>query len=117
MSTQAPQTSAPAGPMNLAEAANALEGILPVDGEQSPEETQLSESEEDESFLTTFLGAALAAGLLDEASDLAEALELARARFLSWTFSTEEELDSESDEETCFFATFVCFAIVMCFVL
>ena len=48
MSTQAPQTSAPAGPMNLAEAANALEGILPVDGEQSPEETQLPESEEDD---------------------------------------------------------------------
>ena len=48
MSTQAPQTSAPAGPMNLAEAANALQGILPVDGEQSPEETQLSESEEDD---------------------------------------------------------------------
>ena len=47
MSTQAPQTSAPAGPMNLAEAANALQGILPVDGEQSPEETQLSESDED----------------------------------------------------------------------
>ena len=48
MSTQAPQTSAPAGPMNLAEAANALEGILPVDGEQSPEETQLPESDEDD---------------------------------------------------------------------
>ena len=48
MSTQAPQTSASAGPMNLAEAANALQGILPVDGEQSPEETQLSESEEDD---------------------------------------------------------------------
>ena len=47
MSTQAPQTSAPAGPMNLAEAANALEVMLPVDGEQSPEETQLSESDED----------------------------------------------------------------------
>ena len=47
MSTQALQTSAPAGPMNLAEAANALQGILPVDGEQSPEETQLSESDED----------------------------------------------------------------------
>ena len=48
MSTQAPQTSASAGPMNLAEAANALQGILPVDGEQSPEETQLPESEEDD---------------------------------------------------------------------
>ena len=48
MSTQAPQTSAPAGPMNLAEAANALQGILPVDGEQSPEETQLPESDEDD---------------------------------------------------------------------
>ena len=48
MSTQAPQTSASAGPMNLAEAANALQGILPVDGEQSPEETQLSESDEDD---------------------------------------------------------------------
>ena len=48
MSTQAPQTSAPAGPMNLAEAANALEVMLPVDGEQSPEETQLSESDEDD---------------------------------------------------------------------
>ena len=34
--------------MNLAEAANALQGILPVDGEQSPEETQLSESDEDD---------------------------------------------------------------------
>jgi hypothetical protein len=33
--------------MNLAEAANALEVMLPVDGEQSPEETQLSESDED----------------------------------------------------------------------
>ena len=44
----APQASVPAGPMNLAEAANALEGILPVDGEQSPEETQLPESEEDD---------------------------------------------------------------------
>lgn len=49
MNTQAAsQPSAPAGPMNLAEAANALEGILPVDGEQSPEETQLPESEEDD---------------------------------------------------------------------
>jgi len=77
MSTQAPQTSAPAGPMNLAEAANALEGILPVDGEQSPEETQLSESDEDD-------GAALS----EELSADADAAD----------DETQEE-QSEEDEE------------------
>ena len=78
MSTQAPQTSAPAGPMNLAEAANALEGILPVDGEQSPEETQLPESEEDD-------GAALSEELSADADAADE--------------ETQEE-QSEEDEES-----------------
>ena len=78
MSTQAPQTSAPAGPMNLAEAANALQGILPVDGEQSPEETQLPESDEDD-------GAALSEELSADADAADE--------------ETQEE-QSEEDEES-----------------
>lgn len=78
MSTQAPQTSAPAGPMNLAEAANALEGILPVDGQQSPEETQLPESDEDD-------GAALSEELSADADAADE--------------ETQEE-QSEEDEES-----------------
>jgi len=81
MSTQAPQTSAPAGPMNLAEAANALEGILPVDGEQSPEETQLSESEEDD-------GAALSEELSADADAADEE-----------TQEEQSEEDGESEEQ------------------
>ena len=81
MSTQAPQTSAPAGPMNLAEAANALEGILPVDGEQSPEETQLSESDEDD-------GAALS----EELSADADAAD-------DETQEEQSEEDEESEEQ------------------
>ena len=77
MSTQAPQTSAPAGPMNLAEAANALQGILPVDGEQSPEETQLPESEEDD-------GAALSEELSADADAADE--------------ETQEEQSEENEE-------------------
>jgi len=81
MSTQAPQTSASAGPMNLAEAANALEGILPVDGEQSPEETQLSESEEDD-------GAALSEELSADADAADEE-----------TQEEQSEEDGESEEQ------------------
>jgi hypothetical protein len=64
--------------MNLAEAANALEGILPVDGEQSPEETQLPESDEDD-------GAALSEELSADADAADE--------------ETQEE-QSEEDEES-----------------
>ena len=81
MSTQAPQTSASAGPMNLAEAANALEVMLPVDGEQSPEETQLPESEEDD-------GAAVS----DELSADADAAD-------EETQEEQSEEDEESEEQ------------------
>ena len=81
MSTQAAQASAPAGPMNLAEAANALQGILPVDGEQSPEETQLPESEEDD-------GAALSEELSADADAADEE-----------TQEEQSEEDEESEEE------------------
>jgi len=81
MSTQAPQTSAPAGPMNLAEAANALEVMLPADGEQSPEETQLSESDEDD-------GAALSEELSADADAADEE-----------TQEEQSEEDGESEEQ------------------
>jgi len=81
MSTQAAQASAPAGPMNLAEAANALQGILPVDGEQSPEETQLPESDEDD-------GAALSEELSADADAADEE-----------TQEEQSEEDEESEEE------------------
>ena len=81
MSTQAPQTSAPAGPMNLAEAANALEVMLPVDGEQSPEETQLSESDEDND-----------AALSEELSADADAAD-------EETQEEQSEEDEESEEQ------------------
>ena len=81
MSTQAPQTSASAGPMNLAEAANALQGILPVDGEQLTEETQLSESDEDD-------GAALS----EELSADADAAD-------DETQEEQSEEDEESEEQ------------------
>ena len=81
MSTQAAQASAPAGPMNLAEAANALQGILPVDGEQSPEETQLPESEEDD-------GAALSEELSADADAADEE-----------TQEEQSEEDGESEEQ------------------
>ena len=87
MSTQAPQTSAPAGPMNLAEAANALEGILPVDGEQSPEETQLSESDEDD-------GAALSEELSADADAADEETQEEQ--------SEENEESEEQDQPTVF---------------
>ena len=87
MSTQAPQTSAPAGPMNLAEAANALEGILPVDGEQSPEETQLSESDEDD-------GAALSEELSADADAADEETQEEQ--------SEEDEESEEQDQPTHF---------------
>lgn len=87
MSTQAPQTSAPAGPMNLAEAANALEGILPVDGEQSPEETQLSESDEDD-------GAALSEELSADADAADEETQEEQ--------SEEGEEPEEQDQPTVF---------------
>lgn len=87
MSTQAPQTSAPAGPMNLAEAANALEGILPVDGEQSPEQTQLSESDEDD-------GAALSEELSADADAADEETQEEQ--------SEEDEESEEQDQPTHF---------------
>ena len=87
MSTQAPQTSAPAGPMNLAEAANALQGILPVDGEQSPEETQLSESDEDD-------GAALSEELSADADAADEETQEEQ--------SEEDEESEEQDQPTHF---------------
>ena len=87
MSTQAPQTSAPAGPMNLAEAANALQGILPVDGEQSPEETQLSESDEDD-------GAALSEELSADADAADEETQEEQ--------SEEGEEPEEQDQPTVF---------------
>ena len=87
MSTQAPQTSASAGPMNLAEAANALEGILPVDGEQSPEETQLPESEEDD-------GAALSEELSADADAADEETQEEQ--------SEEDEESEEQDQPTHF---------------
>jgi len=87
MSTQAPQTSAPAGPMNLAEAANALEVMLPVDGEQSPEETQLSESDEDD-------GAALSEELSADADAADEETQEEQ--------SEEDEESEEQDQPTHF---------------
>ena len=87
MSTQAPQTSAPAGPMNLAEAANALQGILPVDGEQSPEETQLPESDEDD-------GAALSEELSADADAADEETQEEQ--------SEEDEEPEEQDQPTVF---------------
>ena len=87
MSTQAPQTSAPAGPMNLAEAANALEVMLPVDGEQSPEETQLSESDEDD-------GAALSEELSADADAADEETQEEQ--------SDENEESEEQDQPTHF---------------
>ena len=87
MSTQAPQTSASAGPMNLAEAANALQGILPVDGEQSPEETQLSESDEDD-------GAALSEELSADADAADEETQEEQ--------SEEDEESEEQDQPTVF---------------
>jgi len=87
MSTQAAQPIAPAGPMNLAEAANALEGILPVDGEQSPEETQLSESEEDD-------GAALSEELSADADAADEETQEEQ--------SEEDEESEEQDQPTHF---------------
>ena len=87
MSTQAPQTSASAGPMNLAEAANALQGILPVDGEQSPEETQLSESDEDD-------GAALSEELSADADAADEETQEEQ--------SEEGEEPEEQDQPTVF---------------
>jgi hypothetical protein len=87
MSTQAAQPSAPAGPMNLAEAANALEGILPVDGEQSPEETQLSESDEDD-------GAALSEELSADADAADEETQEEQ--------SEEDEESEEQDQPTVF---------------
>ena len=87
MSTQAPQTSAPAGPMNLAEAANALQGILPVDGEQSPEETQLPESDEDD-------GAALSEELSADADAADEETQEEQ--------SEEDEESEEQDQPTVF---------------
>ena len=87
MSTQAAQPSAPAGPMNLAEAANALEGILPVDGEQSPEETQLPESEEDD-------GAALSEELSADADAADEETQEEQS---------EENEESEEEEQPTVF--------------
>ena len=87
MSTQAPQTSAPAGPMNLAEAANALEVMLPVDGEQSPEETQLPESDEDD-------GAALSEELSADADAADEETQEEQ--------SEEDEEPEEQDQPTVF---------------
>lgn len=87
MSTQEAQVSAPAGPMNLAEAANALEGILPVDGEQSPEETQLSESDEDD-------GAALSEELSADADAADEETQEEQ--------SEENEESEEQDQPTVF---------------
>ena len=87
MSTQAPQTSASAGPMNLAEAANALEVMLPVDGEQSPEETQLPESDEDD-------GAALSEELSADADAADEETQEEQ--------SEEDEESEEQDQPTVF---------------
>ena len=87
MNTQVAQASAPAGPMNLAEAANALEGILPVDGEQSPEETQLPESEEDD-------GAALSEELSADADAADDETQEEQ--------SEENEESEEQDQPTVF---------------
>jgi hypothetical protein len=73
--------------MNLAEAANALEGILPVDGEQSPEETQLSESDEDD-------GAALSEELSADADAADEETQEEQ--------SEEDEESEEQDQPTHF---------------
>jgi hypothetical protein len=73
--------------MNLAEAANALEGILPVDGEQSPEETQLSESDEDD-------GAALSEELSADADAADEETQEEQ--------SEENEESEEQDQPTVF---------------
>jgi hypothetical protein len=73
--------------MNLAEAANALEGILPVDGEQSPEETQLSESDEDD-------GAALSEELSADADAADEETQEEQ--------SEEGEESEEQDQPTHF---------------
>jgi hypothetical protein len=73
--------------MNLAEAANALEGILPVDGEQSPEETQLSESDEDD-------GAALSEELSADADAADEETQEEQ--------SEEDEESEEQDQPTVF---------------
>jgi hypothetical protein len=73
--------------MNLAEAANALQGILPVDGEQSPEETQLPESEEDD-------GAALSEELSADADAADEETQEEQ--------SEEDEEPEEQDQPTVF---------------
>jgi hypothetical protein len=73
--------------MNLAEAANALQGILPVDGEQSPEETQLSESDEDD-------GAALSEELSADADAADEETQEEQ--------SEEDEESEEQDQPTHF---------------
>lgn len=73
--------------MNLAEAANALEGILPVDGEQSPEQTQLSESDEDD-------GAALSEELSADADAADEETQEEQ--------SEEDEESEEQDQPTHF---------------
>jgi len=73
--------------MNLAEAANALEVMLPVDGEQSPEETQLSESEEDD-------GAALSEELSADADAADEETQEEQ--------SEEDEESEEQDQPTHF---------------
>jgi hypothetical protein len=73
--------------MNLAEAANALQGILPVDGEQSPEETQLSESDEDD-------GAALSEELSADADAADEETQEEQ--------SEENEESEEQDQPTVF---------------
>jgi hypothetical protein len=73
--------------MNLAEAANALEVMLPVDGEQSPEETQLPESDEDD-------GAALSEELSADADAADEETQEEQ--------SEEDEEPEEQDQPTVF---------------
>ena len=74
-----PQGSAVQGPMNMAEAANALAGILPDEGQEENSEAQLPEE-----------GAAVDEELLDDADASSEETD---------TEQSEEDEDSEEEEQ------------------